>query len=452
MKAKLNISKISQLKTEAAAKGSPAEGHDTQIDGLGIKLHPSGKGVWCIDYRDPLTGRRRRKGIGKYPALAVPQARQAASEKYQKIALGLDPFASPDDEVLTVDRAWKRYLDEYLSNRSEKYQYEARGYGRREIIRHFGTVQLAEVSRGDLLAYIDKRRAKTRAAGDTLYRHLHAFFEWCLDLELIEANPIAKRRSGGRGRDRGADRGRTNRRARTLSDEELGRCLAAATIADGLQKLLPTDLRPSPIYCDQTLMLFATGKRLMEVVEAPMGEFSEDGCIWTIPPERRKGIRSDTPPEKRKPEIVPLYGLAHDVFSRRQRSGPEEFLFSTDGEHPYSTLSRNSKRLLALAGVKEVTHHDYRRTISTKLASWNIGAEVRHAVLGHVGALDGDELDGVYNLHTYADEKADALERWDEFIRALRNGWVPSLISELTEKGIEISAHAEAGMELHPLH
>ncbi len=317
MKAKLNNSKISQLKTDAAAKGSSAEGRDTQLHGLAIVVHPSGKGVWRIDYKDPITLRRRRRGFGDFPALTIAQARQVASEKFQMVARGLDPFPSKqDDEALTVERAWQRYLDEYLSNRSESYQRHARGYGRREVIRYFGSVQLAEVSRGDLLAYIDKRRANTKAAGDTLYRHVHAFFEWCVDLELIEVNPIAKRRTGGRGRDRGADRGRTNRRARKLSDEELGRCLAAATIADGLQGTLPTDLRPSPIYCDQTLMLFATGKRLMEVVEAPMGEFSGDGCIWTIPPERRKGIRSDTPPEKRKSEIVPLYGLARGVFSR----------------------------------------------------------------------------------------------------------------------------------------
>ena len=328
MKAKLNNSKISQLHNEAANNGKPAEGHDTQIEGLGIVLHPSGKGVWRIDYRDPITGKRRRRRIGKFPALTVVQARQVASEKFQRVALGLDPFTTPDAEALTVERAWKRYLDKYLSNRSEKYQYDARGYGDREIIPKFGAIRLKEVSRGDLLAHIDMRRAETKAAGDTLYRHLHAFFGWCVDYDMIDANPIAKRRSGGRGRERGADRGRTNQRARVLSDEELGRCLAAATIAAGLQKILPTPLRPSPIYCDETLVLIATGKRLMEVVEAPMGEFSDDGCIWTIPPERRKAIRSDTRPEKRKPEIVPLYGLARDVFNSRQRSGPEEFLFS----------------------------------------------------------------------------------------------------------------------------
>ena len=73
-------------------------------------------------------------------------------------------------------------------------------------------------------------------------------------------------------------------------------------------------------------------------------------------------------------------------------------------------------------------------------------------MLGHVGALDGDELDGVYNLHTYADEKADALDRWDEFIRALRNEWVPVLLSELAEGGIEIPRESEIGIDPHPLH
>ena len=106
---KLNNAKISELKSEAAERGRPAEGHDTQIDGLGIVLHPSGKGVWRINYEDPITRRRRRKKFGYFPALAITQARQIASEKFQMVALGLDPFASPDDNgALTIERAWKR--------------------------------------------------------------------------------------------------------------------------------------------------------------------------------------------------------------------------------------------------------------------------------------------------------------------------------------------------------
>lgn len=452
MKAKLNNSKISQLQSEAVEKGRPAEGHDTQIDGLGIVLHPSGKGVWRINYNDPLTGRRRRKRFGTYPALTVAQARQVASEKFQKVALGLDPFDTTEPDEVTVEGAWKRYLAEHLSNRSEKYQYDARGYGRREIVPNFGEKLIAAVSRGELIAYIDGRRSKTKAAGDTLYRHSHAFFEWCLDVDLIEVNPIAKKRAAGRGRGRGADRGRTNRRDRTLSDEELGRCLAAATLARDIGKFLPISIRPSPVYCDASLMLFATAKRLTEVVEARMGEFAVEGDIWIIPPERRKGIRCDTPPEKRKREAVPLFSLAREVFSRRKRTVPHEFVFSVDGRRPYLTLSINTKRLLALARVSGATHHDYRRTITTKLASWKFGAEVRHAVLGHVGALDGDELDGVYNLYTYADEKADALERWDEYIRMLREEWVPVLMSELIGQGVEIPQEVEVAIEKLPLH
>ena len=69
-----------------------------------------------------------------------------------------------------------------------------------------------------------------------------------------------------------------------------------------------------------------------------------------------------------------------------------------------------------------------------------------------MGALDGDELAGVYNLYTYADEKADALVRWDEYIKTLREEWVPVLISELIGKGVEIPQQVEAGIEKLPLH
>lgn len=444
MQAKLNSSKINELRREAAKAGKPALGFDSHIEGLAIVVYPSGKGAWRIDYRDPGTRRRHRRKIGKFPALTVTQAREVVAEKFQRLALGIDPFEEPqDDDTLTVERAWERYLSEYMSNRSEHYRDDAEGYGRREIIPRFGGIAIADLSRGELLAHIDKRRAETKAAGDTLYRHCHAFLEWCVDLELIETNPIAKKSPGRRGRARGSERGRTNRRDRSLinsarGDEELGRVLAAAAIGREDGTSLPVGMRPSPVYCDGTLVLLATAKRLAEVFEAPAKEFDRENAVWTIPPERRKGIRADTPADKWKPEVVPLFGLAREIVSRRRIAVDGPFVFSVDGSRPYSNFSKNTKALLKLARVEDVVHHDYRRTVSTKLASWRFGAEVRHAVLGHVGALDGDELDGVYNLHSYSDEKGEALEKWDEYLTALQAAWVPKLLRELREKGLDL--------------
>ena len=110
MKAKLNNSKISQLQSEAANKGNPAEGHDSQTEGLGIVLHPSGKGVWRIDYRDPISGKRRRRKIGKFPALTVVHARQVASEKFQRVALGCSSSARFGD----LNRTWIGQADAQL--------------------------------------------------------------------------------------------------------------------------------------------------------------------------------------------------------------------------------------------------------------------------------------------------------------------------------------------------
>jgi hypothetical protein len=454
MKAKLNNSKINQLTQKAARTGKPAEGHDTQISGLGIVVYPSGAGAWRIDYEDPRTGKRARKKFAVYPALTLAQARQTASQLFQRVALGLDPFAPTEGDELTVRGAWDRYLKEHMANCSVRYRGEAKGYGRREILPNFGHIPLSNVSRSELLGYIDKRRAETRAAGDTLYRYCHAFLEWCVDLDLLDTNPIAKRRSAGR-RNRGTSRGKTNVRTRTLvsskhGDEELGRWIAAAELARALGGDLPVSLRPSPIYCDGTITLLATGKRLEEVFEAPMAEFDLRNGIWVIPPERRKGIRVDTPPEKILPEVLPLFTIAREVVSRRARTHADEFVFSTSGARPYSTFDRNKKRLLALAGIEDVVHHDLRRSITTKLASLKFGAEVRHAVLGHVGALGRDELDGVYNLHTYAEEKAEALEQWDDYLQSLRREWMPKLAAELTKKGIDASEFvlAETGTTL----
>ena len=67
-------------------------------------------------------------------------------------------------------------------------------------------------------------------------------------------------------------------------------------------------------------------------------------------------------------------------------------------------------------------------------------------------ALDGDELDAVYNLHPYDEEKAEALERWDEYLKSLRKEWVSVLVTELIGKGVEIPRQVKAGLERLPVH
>ena len=63
--------------------------------------------------------------------------------------------------------------------------------------------------------------------------------------------------------------------------------------------------------------------------------------------------------------------------------------------------------------------HDLRRTVGTRLAELRIPKEIRDRVLNHIA---GDVGSKHYNLHDYADEKRDALNRWALVVEAIVTG------------------------------
>jgi intergrase/recombinase len=57
--------------------------------------------------------------------------------------------------------------------------------------------------------------------------------------------------------------------------------------------------------------------------------------------------------------------------------------------------------------------------VGTRLAELRVPKEVRDGVLNHAARDVGSKH---YNLHDYADEKRDALNRWAKFVNALVTG------------------------------
>jgi integrase len=63
-------------------------------------------------------------------------------------------------------------------------------------------------------------------------------------------------------------------------------------------------------------------------------------------------------------------------------------------------------------------HHDLRRSFVTGCAEIGIQPHVIEAVINHVSGHKGG-VAGIYNKATYANEKREALVRWDRHITGL---------------------------------
>jgi len=73
------------------AKAKEKEYVLTDGNGLQLAIKPSGTKVWQMVYQSPVTHKRRKSVLGRYPALSLKDARTIRADYLSTIAQGLDP-------------------------------------------------------------------------------------------------------------------------------------------------------------------------------------------------------------------------------------------------------------------------------------------------------------------------------------------------------------------------
>jgi integrase len=146
-------------------------------------------------------------------------------------------------------------------------------------------------------------------------------------------------------------------------------------------------------------MLILTGQRREEVAGMTWAELSDDLAVWTIPASRAKNGKT---------HVVPLPEPAREILRNAHRLG--DYVFATR-ERPFSTWAAAKNALDKCSGVTDWRLHDLRRTVATGLQRLGVRLEVTEAVLNHTSGSRGGIV-GVYQRHTWADEKRQALEAW----------------------------------------
>ncbi len=274
----------------------------------------------------------------------------------------------------------------------------------REFISRWGSKQLFEITRKDVVAVLDA--AVDRGApyqAHNLLGHIRALFNWAIGRGIygIEHSPCDRLKPK-------AVIGKKLPRKRVLNDEEI----RALWIAAG--KL---DFPFGQFY----RLLLLTGQRKSEVAQASWPEFDLDKGIWTIPSARMK---SDAP------HIVPLAPKAIAILNElRKRHFPRgNYVFTTTyGEKPISGFSKGKRKLdtgmlaelraaAAMRGTTdsiELAHfvvHDIRRSVRTHLSALPVADLVRELIIAHTKP----GLHKTYDQYQYLSEKRRGLELWEE--------------------------------------
>lgn len=432
---------------------------DPALSGLYLVIQPGGAKSWAARYR--FANKPRKLTLGRWPVMGLADARKAASEALAKVEAGIDPAnektrakverkeavkvakaveggvqiekaramladferrgilhyvaeAAPEAVEQLRDAAGapnkvktligdyaKRHLSTLRSGAEVKRRLEV------EVLPAWGDRDAREITRRDVRDLLDKVADSGRlTSANRLRLYLSGFFAWLVDREVIEASPVVGVKAPAK----------EQKRDRVLSEDEIRwfwqACDAVGEPWGPLGKVL-----------------LLTGQRRGEVLGMTDAEIH--GENWHLSAKRTKNGR---------PHVVRLSDPVRAVLGGVQRvKGASGYIFTTTGQTPLSGLHKGHAKLAAAmveAAEKERgqpvqiphwTWHDLRRTAATRMAGLKIPAEVVEAALNHVsGAVAG--VAGIYNRHSYADEKREALDAWARYVLALVEGTAGNVV------------------------
>jgi len=357
-----------------------------------------------VRYRN--CGRPRKLTLGRYPGIDLSSARELARKVLVAVAEGRDPVLEKKNAHREIagrerdlfEKVAAQFLERYAkANTRESTWREAERLLNRDVVPNWKGRAVREISRRDVIELLDRKVDEgSPIMANRVLAAVRRLFGWCVERGILETSPCfgVKAPAPERSRDR------------VLSDLEL-RLVWKACDTIGWP------------FGPLTRLLILTAQRRDEVSEMTWSEVDLDAKVWTIPRERTKNdVAHEVPLSDATVEILRSLPIV---------IGKPRYVFTTTGATPVGGFSRAKDRIDAAVSTMTVgaepllrwTFHDLRRTAASGMARLGINLPVIEKVLNHTsGSFAG--IVGVYQRHSFADEKRCALEKWSRFVLSLQ--------------------------------
>ena len=381
--------------------------------GFGVRVTANGVKAFVLDYR--IRQRQFRYTIGTWPDWSALRAVREARDLRQRVDRGENPLDDrgppPTVKIVAdvIDDFLKRYVQAPAHPLRAAKEYERAL--RRQVLPRVGNIPLYDLRRSQIVAMLDQIEDENGAvqADRTL-----AYFRKCLNWHATRDDRFVPPIVPGMARTRPMEHARD----RNLSDGEIRIIWACLTGTFGAL----------------VKVLLLTAQRRNEVARMTWKEIDKDG-VWTIPAERYKAKRAN---------VVPLSKAARAVIEAQPQIEGCEYVFAgrartRDGRGaaapawcPFSGFSKAKPaldRAVAATRIGEFsaswTLHDLRRTAKTLMVRSGVRPDISERVLGH--AITG--LEGVYDRHSYLNEKREALERLAAIVEGIVSATPDNVLS-----------------------
>jgi integrase len=378
---RLNDKQVAALRVRATRYTMP----DPELVGHYVRVMPSGVKSFVAVARDP-TGKQIWVTIGATDHIKIEEARDKAREVVRRIKASLPPLEVPPpapDSFATVADNW---IKRHVAAKGLRTRGEIERCLSRYVLPHWRDRPFAEIKRRDvalLLDHVEDNSGPRQA--DAVLTIIRSLANWYSTRDDTYQSPIVK----------GMKRCTNGARERILNDDELRQIWEAAEQGGQFGSLVQLAL--------------LTGQRLDKLIELRWADISSDG-VWNVPAEdREKGTGG---------ELV-LPEMALSILRRQPRIFGTDLVFPPARGNGRMSASQGKKTFEAsLPPMERWTIHDLRRTARSLMSRAGVTPEHAERVLGHV--IGG--VAGIYDRHSYRDEKRIALAKLATLIATIVSG------------------------------
>ncbi len=329
---------------------------DSEIPGFGVRILPSGKRSYLVQYR---IGRKfRRMSLGLHGILTTEKARGEAIKVLGRVKDGDDPAGAREKArtELTIDDLCRRVIDEHASQHCKPgtvvgYRYYAKAYIRSRI----GHLRVGEVERSDVAKFHQNLRHTPIQANRCLQFLSKAF-------NLAEVWGL---RTDGTNPCRHIKKYPEKKRERYLTKDDLAR------LGEVLRQSEQEGIESQSAINALRLLIF-TGCRLSEIMTLKWDYVDFEGSALHLP-DSKTGAKT-----------VHIGAPALQVLSKIERIEDNPWVITGKNLGAHLTdLQPPWRRIRKRAGIPDVRIHDLRHTFASTAVSAGHGLPMIGKLLGH---------------------------------------------------------------------
>lgn len=326
---------------------------DSELKGFGVRIFPTGRRTYFVQYRNQFGGTRRKK-IGVHGIITAELARDEAKKLLGEVAKGEDPSKEHQEakKKQTMAELCKEYLEVYAKTKKRPLSYKGDERMIRNIIlKRFGEKKIEEITTHGI-QHLHHELRETPYTANRVCSLLSRMFNLAICWGWSSQNPV-----------KGISKYQEQKRNRWLNDTELQR----------LYEVL--DSYHNPSVANAIRLLILTGSRRNEVLSATWDQFDLEKGIWTKPAHTTK---------QKKMEHLPLSSQVLQLLKKMKEKAITNLLFPGKVEGAsLQDIKKAWNTIRNRAGLPEVRLHDLRHTHASHLVSSGLSLSIVGKLLGH---------------------------------------------------------------------